>query len=499
MSARVRDAAIVGGGLVAAVALRVWILSGDLGRAESDESVVGLMALAIRDGARPYMFFGQNYGGTLEPAITGMVFKVVDPSSLTLKLVPVVLAAVCAVLVWRIGRRIVSEQAARVAGALFLLFPPLFVWWSTKARGFYWVQTALVLGVLLVGLRVLERVERGDRARLELGALGLLAGLAWWTSPQTTFVLLAFGAWLAYRARAAWRDWWFVVVGFALGALPWLRWNIAHDWASFDTPPVPESTYFDRIEQFFTRMLPQMLGLRLIFSGDWRGGPIGALIYCALLAAFGAALVWWWRHRTEHPAVEPLLAIAVVYPFVYAIAPTSYHPGDPRYLLLLAPIVVLLVAVVLTTWWRQLAILGFAVILSVVSTNNIEDQANELGLVDVVPRDVDPLVEKLDELDVDFAYADYWAAYVLTYATDRAILATPVDNVRDSAIDVAVAGVYPSTYVLFRGSPRDAGLPAALEADGVGYERYEAGGYAVYVLDRNYIPSKFPPGYWATH
>ena len=55
-----------------------------------------------------------------------------------------------AVLVWRVGRRTVGEPAARIGAALFWIWPPFLVWWSTKARGFYGSGLVLGLAALLL-------------------------------------------------------------------------------------------------------------------------------------------------------------------------------------------------------------------------------------------------------------------------------------------------------------------------------------------------------------
>src|SRR5690348_7743800 len=52
-----------------AIALRVWVLRSPVGRADSDEAVVALMARAILHGHHPTFFWGQPYGGTLEPGL----------------------------------------------------------------------------------------------------------------------------------------------------------------------------------------------------------------------------------------------------------------------------------------------------------------------------------------------------------------------------------------------------------------------------------------------
>src|SRR4051812_7763380 len=249
--------------VVTGVALRARILTSELRYPDGDEAVVGLMADAMRHGARPTFFWGQAYGGTLEPALTAAAFSVFGSSKLVLRLVPTTLAFGTALLLWRAGRRVIGEPAARVAAALSLVFPPWFMWWSTKAVVYYAVAPLLCVAALLLALRLREQCDHDRISKLEVGVLGLVAGVAFWTTPQTVFVIGPVVGWLAVRARRCWRAAWPAPLGFLVGAAPWLRWNLQHDWDSLHTPPlVRDTSYLDRLQIFFTHALPETLGLR---------------------------------------------------------------------------------------------------------------------------------------------------------------------------------------------------------------------------------------------
>src|SRR4051812_46214746 len=161
----------VGASVLAGVVLRVVVLLGHWGTVDSDEAVVGLMARGFRDGDWRAFYWGQHYAGTQETALVALL----GASTAALKLVPVLLSAVAAVLTWRIGRRLVDERLAQAAGLLCWVGPGAYVWWSTKERVFYWV--ALVLGLVLV-LAAL-RIAAGGRY-VDGAVLGLAAGLGFW-------------------------------------------------------------------------------------------------------------------------------------------------------------------------------------------------------------------------------------------------------------------------------------------------------------------------------
>lgn len=171
--------------VVVGLAIRFWVLASPFGEVDSDEAVVGLMARHFLDGRVATFFWGSNYGGTLDQMLTAGVFAVVGSSVLALKLVQVFLAGVACVLTWRVGRRVVGEGPARVAALLFWIAPAAYLLFSTKSRGWHWLGLCLALGIVLVCLRLVSRPRW-----LEMAVLGLLVGLAFWTSPALAFVVV---------------------------------------------------------------------------------------------------------------------------------------------------------------------------------------------------------------------------------------------------------------------------------------------------------------------
>src|SRR6266550_8927396 len=113
--------AVVG---VAGIVLRVWIYRGVLGIPTADEALVGLWAIHASHGDFTTFFWGLHYGGTQEALLSVPLFLLFGPSWLALKIVPLLLYALAALLVWRVGRRAIGERAGAVAGALFWLWPP---------------------------------------------------------------------------------------------------------------------------------------------------------------------------------------------------------------------------------------------------------------------------------------------------------------------------------------------------------------------------------------
>src|SRR4051812_10652439 len=67
---------LVAAGVLAGLALRLWMLTGRPGVLDSDEAIVGLMARHFLDGDWTTFYWGQAYGGSQEAMLTAAVFAV---------------------------------------------------------------------------------------------------------------------------------------------------------------------------------------------------------------------------------------------------------------------------------------------------------------------------------------------------------------------------------------------------------------------------------------
>ena len=228
-------------------------------------------------------YWGQGYGGTHETLLTAGLFALTGPSVEALRVVPIVLFAVGALLTWRIGIRTVGEPYARLGAAVSWVWPAYVVWKSTRAHGFYGAALVLSLGILLLTLRLAERTTRRDAL-----LLGLSLGLGLWATPQVFAVALPAVGWLVWQRREVLRYAWLVAGAAAVGSLPWLVSNLRHDWHSFWTPPRGGSA-IDSIHSLVRRDAPRGARTRLPFTLEWLGGAVlGGFAYAVLLAA----LVW---------------------------------------------------------------------------------------------------------------------------------------------------------------------------------------------------------------
>jgi hypothetical protein len=483
------------------LALRLWILASPAGRVDSDEAVVGLMGQWIADGHRPpWFFWGQHYGGTIEPILVGFALKV-HHGRLVLKAVPLALSAVSAFILARAARRLMPRANARLAGALLFAWPGT-TWLATKERGFYWAGMVLVCAALWIAAELVATTAT-DRNRWRLWAVyGGVVGFAWYTTPQSMFVLLGLTGWLLLN-RCTRRDAAIGFAGFVIGSSPWL-WGWAHDGAKVFEQPAPSAPYLERLSKVTFTLIPRALGLRTVFIDGWTLGPFGVAMWIALLTLVAGSTVYALRFRDRVPPfVQILLILAISFPLLAAIPALSIFVSEPRYGLYVIPVVVLLAAPLLRYRATTYAIVAVVLLLALAGTNTVvsTSQQSRQPLLDLAPTDLAPVKQALIEREITHVYADYWLANPLTFRNSPTIVATPLESARVewSRVEVDASGT--NVWIVYRGSVRDRALPQELATRGVSVTREPVGEIAIYHLSRYLNPndlgafwSRYPAG-----
>jgi dolichyl-phosphate-mannose-protein mannosyltransferase len=460
---------VIGGAVAAGIALRVWVLYA-LGAIESDEAIVGLMAQDVLHGKVHVFFWLQYYAGTQEVLLTALVFSLTGPSVVALKLVPITLFAAAALVTWRIGIRTVGEPGARVGAALMWIWPSFFVYHSTKARPAYGMGLLCASIALLFVLRLRER-----DSRLDATVLGFAVGCGIWATQQSLLMVIPALAWLAWRRLGAFRLAPYALLGGAVGGAPWIAWNVTHGLKGVlpgSSVAGEGSTYWSRLSDLFTTVLPDALGLRLAYSQHW---VVPVALGAALTALAVAGFVWLLVRRP--PGAEPLLVIGTLYPFLYAATSFTYFTGEPRYLVLVAPVSALLVGRFLAPW--PLAALGLAAatVLSAVYLVKLEHEGRFRYLGQ--PDDIGPLIALLEREGQTRVLADYWYAYRIDFESNERIIATSTGFSRNADYDRIVRAAPNPAYVFVAGSAAERAQSGRLLRRG--YARRAVGGWAAYL------------------
>jgi hypothetical protein len=410
-----RWAVLVGVTFVAGVVLRVWLYRSNLGIPNSDEAVFGLMAMHAMHGEFTTFLWGQAYGGSQEALLAVPLFAVFGPSWIALRMVSFVLTAVAALVVWRVGLRTIGSRAAAVAGAAYWIWPPFLLFHLGHQYGFYASGVTYCGLILLLALQIVERPSR-----LRVGLLGLVLGLAFWQTPQMVPIAVPALAWMVWRRPGSLRHIWVAVPLALIGAAPWLSYNARHDWSSLSLP-FADTSYIHRLRVFVSPLIGMTIGLRTPFTQELLlPRLVTYLVYVVLLVLFVVSAI-----KTRTRLVSLLYAVAIVFPFVYAIQPLTKVSSEPRYLLIATPVLTLLLAQLATTYARAIAALAIAAALSIVTLHRMDFTAQG-GAQDPLappPADFRPLIATLDRVGLTRVYADYWVAYRLDFETHERIIA----------------------------------------------------------------------------
>jgi 4-amino-4-deoxy-L-arabinose transferase-like glycosyltransferase len=454
-------------GLVAGAVLRVVVYRSSLGVLDGDEAVWGLMARHFLDGELSVFFWGQGYGGTLEVFPTAALFALFGTSTFAIRVVPIALTALAAVIVWRVGRRTVGEPAARIAAVLLWVWPPYLVWKSERAHGFYGSGLVLASLVLLLVVRLAER-----RSRVDAALLGLALGLGWWQTPQIVPIAIPALVWLLWRKPTIWRDGWLVVPTALVAALPWLVSNLRHDWWSFDVAS-GETPYPARLRGFVSATFPMALGIRIPWTSEWLFGvALSGLVYVGLAVLFAVA---WWRRRRS-PAAHLLFGTVAAFPFLHALSPSTWLVDEPRYVVVLLPVLALLVAQACATLVRATALVAAAVVLSTFVLWHLSSSPAFVERADglFVPRDFAPLIAYLETQGPRRVFAGYWIAYRTDFESRERIVSAETNlkevSLRDGRViprapREADDSRHPEYYAEVRADP-DAGFVLVRETPG---------------------------------
>ena len=423
--------------------LRLWILGRN--PVTSDQAVVGLMAREILKGHLFTFYWGQSYGGG-EPYVVAALFAVMGQSRLVLGLAPVLLDAIAALLVWRIGRRLFDARVGVLAALVFWVWPEVYLYLSTAEYGFRYLALVCGLAILLFALRLTQsRPPRlGDWA-----AFGLFLGVGWWCSPEIVYYAipsLALLAFLAVRRRLRLRPAGLIlaVAAAILGALPWLAANIGRGFPSLQAAANPPTTWLERARIFVVDVVPMVLGLRLRGTGAWvAGAPVSGALYVLL----AAALLVWLAVLCAKGRALPLVIFVAFFPLAYTYSTFSWYWTDGRYALYLAPVLALLGASALSALARPRRLALAAPALALIAAFGLT-AATAFRVAPFVPLPATggsrvqwttwrsnpdlwprPLIAALERSKTTAVYADYWVAYVLDFgAGDRIVAADPRVN-----------------------------------------------------------------------
>jgi hypothetical protein len=381
-----------------------------------------------------------------------------------------------------LARRIGGRAAALAAGLYLALGPKFLTTFSLNCVGQY-VDVLALGGVALACLaRVLDEDRSGVSARGAYLAIGALLGAAFWQQPVALsyagVVVLA----LALR-RTTWKDPWtlLVPVGFALGALPVLLWNLQNGWGSGEIMGRGVDDLGAQADAL-ARVVRKTVGVAFpILAGlspghPWQDVPLVPSLASAFLPALLVAFVairfralrdslGRFRPRAELLPVALMLGCIAL---AWAVAAGKVY-ARPRYLLPVTAAAAVFFGTVVAWLWARTRLA--AALLTVVALGfNAVGMLPRLIESAAIARWYRGLVQAVESTGIRTGYADFSiAAPVTMFTRERVLLSpalgpTPAYESEAHARRVAEQG--PDAYVL-RPEDDPERLAAALRALGV--------------------------------
>ncbi len=475
--------------VVVGILTRWWVLSTPWGVLNADEAVTGLGAIDAIHGRFDVVIPGNAYTANLESYLFAPFVAVFGAHVTPLKLLPIVLWAGACIVLAMVVRRIAGALAGVVAGALLWLVPGALLVLSTRAYLAYAGGLLLVTASLVTLIGVLEsEVPVARRSAVA----GLFVGLAVWAHPMYLAVLIPACTVVGIRHLKRWRGWWLPAGASALVVnLPWIVWNLRHDYPSLAGEVVDDSrgTYLQRLGRFFSGLLPRDLGLLDQGGTRWIfGRPTSIAVYLMVLVVVGIGGLRLARSGRGGRmlaiclvAVWPIMAVFSPLGFVldgrYGIGPTplvfaalgigvaelAQRAGRTR------PTLTPVTSVAAVALWVAVLVVPYQ--WRIIGHHRVADpNASQAALIDF-----------LDTNRIDYVAGSYWVVLPVTYFTNARIpsAVTPGFPIRYPHYQRIVEAADPS-QVAFVFQPSDENPGALLQPPG-GYDRVEVAGFIVYL------------------
>lgn len=515
-----------------ALALRATLLIAKVFPFNSDEAVVALMARHILQGERPLFFYGQAYLGSLDAWLIAGAFAMLGQSVWVIRLVQIGLyLGVMATTYW-LGLQIYANRWIAGVGTLFLAVPTVLVsLYTTVTLGGY--GETLLIGnlLLLIALRwgALPRVSFFTAV-----SLGFVAGLGWWTFPLIGVYLVPVALYIFFAClwpkRPAAFGWLIpVVLGFLLGASPWLWFVMSGSQAVFTetsgaaivgaSATNPVVAVAEHTFSFLLFGLTVIFGLRAPWysSHFWLALPLAPLA----LMLFSALIVFIVRRATSsrdevYPRRLMLIGVCATNTLAFIFTPFGADPSGRYFLPMTVPLVLLLAEMLFDLYSRYpkvaWALAGGVMIFNLWGTAEralkfppgLTTQFDEVAQVD--QRHLPDVIAFLNAHGETRGYTNYWVEFPLAFLSHEELIYearlpyhldfryTSRDS-RYAPYTEAVAASSRVAYITTHHLPLDERIRAGLTTLGVSFQETQIGDFHIfYALGRKVLPDELGLG-----
>ncbi len=476
---------LIGAILLLALVFRLYFLLSHSSYMDGDEAINGLMVKHILSrGDWPVFFSGQAYNGVAYQYLVAPIFALFGVSNLAFKIVPLAISVLFVYLVYLLGKKVAGNKSGIVAMLIAVFCPPFINMWNVSARSEYVVT--LTLGTLILFLGCEIAFSKRYRAEVLYLFLGLVSGVAFWTSQLVTSYILAVFIiiFLKDKGFLLRRTILFFALGFVIGNMPMILFNLRHNWASYAFllekgagQPLSLLRVFPiRLWEIITISFPIILGGSL---WELETALLRRFISVVLMAFFFLSLLFVFYQRMRDllagnrslRKIDLLLIHFLIVVMLFSLTKFGWLTKHPRYLLPLFTTIPIFQAIFLF-WLRAKSKWIFSGCLIPLILFNLYGNIDFSPTLDpdhaLWPQDKQ-LTDYLVKNNISNPIANYWIAYRISFESNEKVIAIPYcqsrfDDIYHDQVDISQAG----RYLIFPKKGRDDLLFKYFSSDFVG-------------------------------
>ena len=331
---------------------------------DPDCGVVALMARHMAMGKGfPVFFYGQDYMGSLEPALSALFCKLLGNSGFAVCLGPVLPAVLTLGVIFLWAKEVGGKAAGLGALACCLIGPYTFFMFQMAPRGGYMVTVLLSTMIMWQSSHAAQQaLNKHPLHPARAFLIGLLAGLGWWTNLLIAAALFASAAVLTIclRGPRPWRTIVIAALAFLIGSSPFWYWNAAHDWATFNMySSVGGMGFSDGLLHLWKKCQ------RLLWLWHWPEPLRLSALVLHLLLMF-AGFVWGVMRLRRGAGVHlACIALFMLISQVLFVRSSFAAMNTARYLLPLVPVGALLIGLAVSALLRRAGLVPACLLIAI--------------------------------------------------------------------------------------------------------------------------------------
>jgi hypothetical protein len=480
------DLAVFAALLVVGLAVRILIYRSGWMGIDSDEATGYIMAIRGAQGHLSLLFWGGDYGGAAITWVEALLVRIFGFHFVLIWLVDTVVAVASCLALRSIARRLLTPVSASVAAGLFLFFPPLWVFFSSREYVFW--STAILFS-LLAGAKTLDWVASRSTGDAVLAAFCL--GLAIWSYPLAGGLILpsAIAIVLLTLQRRQLAQLAAAAAAAVAGVSPWLAYFAVHGSSAFQTQSVTSSR-IDALKSSVSEVLPTALigGQRqfgLISAPSTRSSSL--LEAVGLVAIFASVALLVWFAVTRRWALAGAALAVVVWPLVL----TAGHVPDGvvsfRYGFIVVPPLLIEAAYLASRLRLSLVLAGALGAMSVYVSGH---DTGWYAASPICPGSLQQLDTRLAAQGHTKVFAAYWMAEDMTVCSGGRVQAGSTTVGRDALAGQEAAAQNRPVYVDFAGNAMGAEIRDYVTAHPGVAERQQIDGYSVWYFHSRVEPAQ---------